>query len=164
MGESKPESGAGDSRLPLGEYLRISIADTGIGMDEQTLAKATDPFFTTKGPGKGTGLGLSMVHGFAAQSGGLLRIDSAPNVGTAVQLWLPTAKHAPAVATRNVERLKPPPGRRSRARVLIVDDDQLVLTGTSAMVEDLGHTAIEAHSGAEALCQAGRGCSKSTSS
>ena len=63
-GRASAESGAGsDSRLPPGEYLRISIVDTGIGMDEQTLAKATDPFFTTKGPGKGTGLGLSMVHG-----------------------------------------------------------------------------------------------------
>ena len=61
--------------------MRISIADTGIGMDETTLAKATEPFFTTKGPGKGTGLGLSMVHGLAAQSGGLLRIESEPNRG-----------------------------------------------------------------------------------
>ena len=113
MGETKAESSAGpDSRLPPGDYLRISIADTGSGMDEQTLAKATDPFFTTKGPGKGTGLGLSMVHGLAAQSGGLLRIDSAPNVGTTVQLWLPRAKTAPA-ANRNVERLKPRPRGRA---------------------------------------------------
>ena len=83
--EFKDESSAGpDSRLQPGDYVRIGIADTGVGMDEQTLAKATDPFFTTKGPGKGTGLGLSMVHGLAAQSGGLLRIDSAPNVGTTV--------------------------------------------------------------------------------
>jgi signal transduction histidine kinase len=152
VGESKDESGAGpDSRLPLGEYLRISIADTGIGMDEQTLAKATDPFFTTKGPGKGTGLGLSMVHGLAAQSGGLLRIDSAPNVGTTVQLWLPRATSIPAAAPRIVERLKPSPVAPQPCRVLIVDDDQLVLTGTSALIEDLGHTAIEAHSAVEAL-------------
>ena len=72
--------------------MRIGIADTGMGMDEATLAKATEPFFTTKGPGKGTGLGLSMVHGLAAQSGGLLRIDSAPDVGTTVELWLPRAQ------------------------------------------------------------------------
>ena len=72
------------------------IIDNGVGMDEGTLAKATEPFFTTKGPGKGTGLGLSMVHGLAAQSGGLLRIDSAPNVGTTVDLWLPRAKACPA--------------------------------------------------------------------
>jgi signal transduction histidine kinase/ActR/RegA family two-component response regulator len=151
VGENKDESSIGpDSRLPPGEYLRISIADTGVGMDEETLAKATDPFFTTKGPGKGTGLGLSMVHGLAAQSGGLLRIDSAPNVGTTVQLWLPRAK-AGLAALRNVERLKPAPLAPKACRVLIVDDDQLVLTGTAALIEDLGHTAIEAHSGAEAL-------------
>jgi signal transduction histidine kinase/ActR/RegA family two-component response regulator len=155
MGESKDESSTGpDSRLPPGEYLRISIADTGVGMDEETLAKATDPFFTTKGPGKGTGLGLSMVHGLAAQSGGLLRIDSAPDVGTTVQLWLPRAQAGLAAALRNVERLKPAPlapNTPKACRVLIVDDDQLVLTGTAALIEDLGHTAIEAHSGAEAL-------------
>jgi signal transduction histidine kinase/ActR/RegA family two-component response regulator len=149
--ESKHESSSGaDSRLAPGDYLRISIADTGVGMDEGTLAKATDPFFTTKGPGKGTGLGLSMVHGLAAQSGGLLRIDSAPDVGTTVQLWLPRAKGAPA-AQRNVERLKTPPSAPKACRVLIVDDDQLVLTGTAALIEDLGHSVIEAHSGAEAL-------------
>ncbi len=150
--EFKDESSAGpDSRLQPGYYVRIGIADTGVGMDEQTLAKAADPFFTTKGPGKGTGLGLSMVHGLAAQSGGLLRIDSAPNVGTTVLLWLPRTAADPAAAPRNVERLKPAPIAPKPCRVLIVDDDQLVLTGTAALVEDLGHTAIEAHSGAEAL-------------
>jgi CheY-like chemotaxis protein len=92
-----------------------------------------------------------MVHGLAAQSGGFLRIDSAPNVGTTVQLWLPRAKTEPVSAARNVERLKPPPAASKPCRVLIVDDDQLVLTGTAALIEDLGHTAVEAHSGAEAL-------------
>ena len=75
--------------LPAGDYVRIRIVDTGVGMDEATRAKATEPFFTTKGPGMGTGLGLSVVHGIAVQSGGWLRIDSAPNVGTTVELWLP---------------------------------------------------------------------------
>jgi signal transduction histidine kinase/CheY-like chemotaxis protein len=150
VGETRQEPGP-DSRLPLGEYLRISITDTGVGMDEQTLAKATDPFFTTKGPGKGTGLGLSMVHGLAAQSGGHLRIDSAPNLGTSVQLWLPRATTLPSAAMRNVERLRAAPVTPQPCRVLIVDDDQLVLTGTSALIEDLGHTAVEAHSAAEAL-------------
>src|ERR1700726_2896195 len=80
-----------DASLQPGEYLHVRITDTGIGMDEMTLAKATEPFFTTKGPGKGTGLGLSMVHGLAAQSGGLLRIDSAPHVGRTVHFWLARA-------------------------------------------------------------------------
>ena len=72
----------------------IRITDTGVGMDAVTLAKATEPFFTTKGPGKGTGLGLSMVDGLAAQSGGKLYINSSPNVGTTLELWLPIANSA----------------------------------------------------------------------
>jgi signal transduction histidine kinase/ActR/RegA family two-component response regulator len=136
--------------LPPGDYVRITIIDTGVGMDEATLAKATEPFFTTKGPGKGTGLGLSMVHGLAAQSGGLLRIHSEPNAGTLVELWLPRANCAPAVVMRAPDapaQSKPV----TPCRVLIVDDDTLVMTGTAAMVLDLGHTPVEAHSGAEAL-------------
>ena len=78
--------------LAGGDYVRISVSDTGIGMDEPTLAKATEPFFTTKGPGKGTGLGLSMVHGLAAQSGGALTLSSQPGTGTTVDLWLPRAE------------------------------------------------------------------------
>jgi signal transduction histidine kinase len=149
MEETRGATG-GEPQLPAGDYVRIGIADTGVGMDETTLAKATDPFFTTKGPGKGTGLGLSMVHGLAAQSGGLLRIDSAPGIGTTVALWLPRAKSDTASAARTIERLRPAFTPKP-CRVLIVDDDLLVLTGTAALIEDLGHTAIEAHSGAEAL-------------
>jgi CheY-like chemotaxis protein len=129
--------------------VRIGICDTGVGMDAPTLAKATDPFFTTKGPGKGTGLGLSMVHGLAAQSGGLLRIESAPDVGTTVELWLPRAKTHAVSVLRNLER-SPAPASKA-CRVLVVDDDLLVLTGTAALLEDLGHVAIETASAAEAL-------------
>src|SRR5205085_295669 len=78
--------------LPPGQYVRLCVADTGAGMDRDTLARAAEPFFTTKGPGKGTGLGLSMVHGMVAQSGGALRLDSAPGKGTRVEIWLPVAK------------------------------------------------------------------------
>jgi DNA-binding NtrC family response regulator len=99
-----------------------------------------------------------MVHGLAAQSGGLLRIDSAPNVGTTVDLWLPRAKVCPASAVRNVERLKPLPAPKP-CRVLVVDDDLLVLTGTAALIEDLGHTSIEAQSAAEALAKLASGVS-----
>jgi CheY-like chemotaxis protein len=94
---------------------------------------------------------MSMVHGLAAQSGGLLRLDSAPGAGTTVHLWLPRAKAAADQSARHIERLKPAPVAPQPCRVLIVDDDLLVLTGTAALIEDLGHTAIEAHSGAEAL-------------
>jgi signal transduction histidine kinase len=145
LSDSAPES-----KLAPGEYLKIRITDTGTGMDEATLAKATDPFFTTKGPGKGTGLGLSMVHGLAAQSGGLLRIASAPDCGTTVELWLPRAKTSAVTLVRSTER-PPAPAALRPCKVLIVDDDLLVLNGTAALVEDLGHTAIEAQSAAEAL-------------
>jgi signal transduction histidine kinase len=87
--EEIESAGAADSWLPPGDYVRVKIIDTGVGMDEATRTRAVEPFFTTKGPGMATGLGLSVVHGIAAQSGGVLRIDSAPNVGTTVELWLP---------------------------------------------------------------------------
>jgi signal transduction histidine kinase/ActR/RegA family two-component response regulator len=141
-----------DALLKSGDYVRITLADDGVGMDEMTLAKATEPFFTTKGPGKGTGLGLSMVHGLAAQSGGLLRIDSKPNAGTVLELWLPMAE-TPAQPAAAITPMKIPEPQIGACRILIVDDDHLVMTGISAMIEDLGHTPIEAHSGAEALAK-----------
>lgn len=144
-------------RLTAGDYVRIRVTDTGVGMDEATLAKATEPFFTTKGPGKGTGLGLSMVHGLAAQSGGLLRIESTPGVGTTMELWLPIARDIGMGEHPEDEHEAEPVA--SGYRILIVDDDTLVLTGTSALIEDLGHTSIEAQSAAEALAQLERGTS-----
>jgi signal transduction histidine kinase len=150
-GLAKPSNGAQSMSLPPGAYVHIVIVDTGVGMDPVTLAKATEPFFTTKGPGKGTGLGLSMVHGLAAQSGGLLRIHSEPNAGTIVELWLPQASTAAAVVARAPETASQLGPATVPCTVLIVDDDILVMTGTAAMILDLGHTAVEAHSGAEAL-------------
>ena len=82
--------------LPAGHYVCLSVSDTGDGMDEATLKRATEPFFTTKGAGKGTGLGLSMVHGLAAQSGGAMRMTSRPGEGTTVELWLPVSDTAGA--------------------------------------------------------------------
>ncbi|HYF55678.1 MAG TPA: ATP-binding protein, partial [Salinarimonas sp.] len=78
--------------LAAGAYLRLSAADTGIGMDAATLARAAEPFFTTKPAGQGTGLGLSAVHGLAAQSGGRLVLDSRLGEGTTVAIWLPVAR------------------------------------------------------------------------
>ena len=145
--QSKPRTG---QSLSAGEYVRITITDTGIGMDDATLAKATEPFFTTKGPGKGTGLGLSMVHGLAAQSGGLLKIHSEPDVGTTIELWLPRAMTSAVSVSRLTQSTEASPAT-APCKGLIVDDDQLVMTGTSAMVDDLGHESIEAHSAEEAL-------------
>jgi signal transduction histidine kinase/ActR/RegA family two-component response regulator len=158
-GQAKPppNSGAEGPSLPPGEYIRITVVDTGVGMDQVTLAKATEPFFTTKGPGKGTGLGLSMVQGMAAQSGGLLRIRSEPNAGTIVELWLPRAAMAAAALVRPPESTNAIRPATEPCTVLIVDDDSLVMTGTAAMISDLGHAAVEAHSGAEALDLLGSG-------
>jgi CheY-like chemotaxis protein len=136
-----------------GPMLCLSVTDTGTGMDAATLARAQEPFFTTKGVGKGTGLGLSMVHGLAAQSHGRLVLLSRPGAGTTAEIWLPVA--APSAAGAGTEAL---PARRPAAShaltsqvVLIVDDDPLVLENSAAMLEDLGHRVIEARSGPEAL-------------
>ncbi|MCP8938465.1 response regulator [Alsobacter sp. SYSU M60028] len=146
-------------RLSRGDYVRICVSDNGVGMDAETLAKATEPFFTTKGPGKGTGLGLSMVHGLAAQSGGSLTISSRKGEGTSVELWLPQVADTVAALPLNAktttshDMLPVAP-----CSVLVVDDDPLVMMGTVSMLEDLGHTAVEARSAAEALAalRAGR--------
>jgi CheY-like chemotaxis protein len=98
-----------------------------------------------------------MVQGLAAQSGGLLRIHSEPNAGTVVELWLPKAATAASALVRSPESTAPFRATTEPCTVLIVDDDILVMTGTAAMILDLGHTAIEAHSGAEALQMLGSG-------
>ncbi len=117
-------------------------------MDEATLALAVDPFFTTKGVGKGTGLGLSMVHGLAEQLGGRLLLKSEKGVGTTAELWLPVAGDAVADKPPTIETAAPPV---NGLRVLIVDDDSLVLTSTRLLIEDLGHQVLCASSGAQAL-------------
>ncbi|MDB5512964.1 MAG: multi-sensor hybrid histidine kinase [Enterovirga sp.] len=142
----------GPRGLSPGSYIRLDVVDTGIGMDEATLARATEPFFTTKGPGKGTGLGLSMVQGLAVQSGGAMTATSEPGRGTTIALWLPQAE---------CEDLPAEPGEaasedadaaiRPELTVLVVDDDLLVSAGTAAMLEDLGHRVVEASSGTQAL-------------
>jgi signal transduction histidine kinase/CheY-like chemotaxis protein len=136
--------------LPRGEYVRISVADTGEGMSDATLAKAMEPFFTTKGIGKGTGLGLSMVHGLTAQSGGAVHITSQQGKGTVVHLWLPRAERAD-VKTIGPPVTSPVQDAAVGSRVLLVDDDPLVSMGTADMLIDLGHSVVEASSGTQAL-------------
>ncbi|CDZ34638.1 response regulator [Neorhizobium galegae] len=137
--------------LAAGRYVRISVSDTGEGMDEATVTRAAEPFFTTKGPGKGTGLGLSMVHGLAAQSGGILDLSSVKGEGTTVSLWLPVAENVAAAASPEATSQDAAPNLPQALTVLVVDDDSLVSMGTSAMLEDLGHVATEASSAAAAL-------------
>ncbi|MGX8009039.1 PAS domain S-box protein [Mesorhizobium sp. ORM8.1] len=139
-----------DAGLAPGQYVCLSVTDSGEGMDEETLARATEPFFTTKGVGKGTGLGLSMVHGMTEQMGGRLALRSRKGVGTTAELWLPVAT-ANSEVTRGPDVLAQEPIEAVSLRILAVDDDALVLLNTAAMLEDLGHTVAEAHSAAAAL-------------
>jgi CheY-like chemotaxis protein len=118
-------------------------------MDQETLARAVEPFFSTKGLGKGTGLGLSMVHGLADQSGGTFSLESQLGVGTNAQLLLP-------VAADGIESVTAPPSQTAQAvaspaTILLVDDDALIAASTTAMLEDLGHRVFEVHSAKEAL-------------
>ncbi len=142
---------AGNPRLDLadGPYVALTVRDRGAGMDEDTLQRAIEPFFTTKGVGKGTGLGLSMIDGLAKQLGGAFELTSVVGEGTNAVLWLP---YAQAVVS---ERQNPPIKHLARAasalKILAVDDDVLILMNTAAMLEDLGHTVLEAGNGAVAL-------------
>jgi PAS domain S-box-containing protein len=130
-------------------YVCLSVTDSGEGMDAQTLARAVEPFFTTKGVGKGTGLGLPMVHGVAQQSGGRLVLKSEKGQGTTAEIWLPCA---PVVTAEPPASSEPIPVASVGTRVvMVVDDDTLVLNSAAAMLEDLGHRVFEANSGQQAL-------------
>jgi PAS domain S-box-containing protein len=147
-------SASGDSKLRPGHYIRLSVADTGVGMDEATLARAVEPFFSTKGIGKGTGLGLSMVHGLALQLNGDLVIDSRPGGGTTVQLWLPISAVAAGDGDQAAEA---PPVPNGLGTALLVDDEELVRMSTADMLLDLGYQVVEAGSAEEALRLVGEG-------
>lgn len=148
MAARKAVQAAGGPDLAAGEYVCISVTDTGSGMDEATLTRATEPFFSTKGVGKGTGLGLSMAHGLVAQLGGALRISSRPSVGTTVELWLPKA--AVARPDGALQQEGSPLGR-GEGVVLLVDDEVQVRLTTAAMLGELGYSVVEAPGGREAL-------------
>ena len=140
----------GPAGLAPGRYIRLAVADTGVGMDAETLAHAGEPFFTTKPLGAGTGLGLPMAKGFARQSGGALRVESSPGRGTRVKLWLPVAA---------ADQLAAPPGApvpgtckaTMSGRVLVVDDENLVREMLAQTLENAGFTVLLAADGTEAL-------------
>jgi PAS domain S-box-containing protein len=139
---------AGDD-LRAGQYVRLSVADTGTGMDAETLQRAIEPFFSTKELGKGTGLGLSMIHGLAVQLDGALRLTSTPGKGTRAELFFPATTAEVEDVVSETEAADEQATRR--ARILVVDDDVLIAMSTVDMLEDLGHEVIEANSGAGAL-------------
>lgn len=143
--------------LEPGGYVRFSVADTGSGMDAATLARATEPFFTTKKRGAGTGLGLAMSKGFVQQSGGALAVESSPGQGTVVTLWLPEARKGAKSPGRPAPRNRPavatPDGApgAARTRLLVVDDEAPVREILAIHLEDAGFGVLLAKSGTEAL-------------
>jgi PAS domain S-box-containing protein len=136
------------SKLRQGHYVRLSVEDTGIGMDEVTRARAIEPFFSTKGIGKGTGLGLSMVHGLALQLDGALMITSRLGKGTVVDLWFPIGSVIVGEQPRSIAAIAGQPGLGT---ALLVDDEKMVRLSTADMLMDLGYEVVEAGSGEEAL-------------
>jgi len=148
--------------LEPGRYVRLTVADTGSGMDAATLARAAEPFFTTKGLGAGTGLGLPMAMGFAEQSGGALSIESAQGKGTTITLWLPAADSEPSsitTAPRWAEDTAASVSGAStaRARVLLVDDEAMVREVIAEHLEDAGYDVLTAANGTDALDLLGSG-------
>jgi PAS domain S-box-containing protein len=134
--------------LKSGAYVCLSVRDTGTGMDEATINRSVEPFFTTKGLGKGTGLGLSMVHGLAAQSGGALRLSSRAGEGTTAEIWLPVSEGAAdPLTSREEQELE----QTRRAVILLVDDEELVRMAIADMLRELGHEVIETPSAITAL-------------
>jgi PAS domain S-box-containing protein len=150
--------GSGTDGLAPGEYVVLTVADSGCGISPEMLEQVMEPFFTTKEVGKGTGLGLSMVYGFAKQSGGAFRIESRLGSGTRARIWLPRAPEVAAAQGAAVAG-----GRAARVRplkVLLVDDHDGVRTTTAALLRDLGHSVVEASDGPAviSLLRADPGC------
>jgi CheY-like chemotaxis protein len=138
-----------------GEYVVISVADTGSGMSEEVRAKAFEPFFTTKDVGKGSGLGLAQVYGFAKQSGGGVRIQTAVGEGTTVQVFLPRATRSGAAVDVPLKSPLAIAGGRNQT-ILLVDDDEPVREVAAGLLTELGYRVVEAGSGGAALDLLGR--------
>jgi CheY-like chemotaxis protein len=136
------------AQLRPGHYVRLSVADTGVGMDPDTVVRAIEPFFSTKGVGKGTGLALSMDHGLASQLCGGLAIASQPGERAVVEIWLPVSDQ-PAPAAEPTAPLGRPAA--SAGAVLLVDDEPLVRASTADMLGELGYQVTEAGSADQAL-------------
>ncbi len=136
--------------LEPGDYVCVTVRDTGTGMSGDVIARAFDPFFTTKPLGQGTGLGLSMIYGFMRQSGGIAVLDSAEGQGTAVSLYFMRSQHAQAEA-EPTEPLTPLSGARRPDSILVVEDDETVRALAVELLRDMGFQVMEAATGSAAL-------------
>lgn len=143
-----PPAGSALDALPPGDYVRVTVSDTGSGMTPEVLARALDPFYTTKGQGQGTGLGLPQAYAFALQSQGLLLLDSEPGKGTRVDIWLPRAQQPAQLAAPAATEAPLP---RGRGTVLFVEDDPLVRDAVSQALRDAGFEVLVAHDGEQAV-------------
>jgi signal transduction histidine kinase len=142
------------AELPEGEYISVSVSDTGTGMTADVLRKAFEPFFTTKPVGSGTGLGLSQVYGIAKQSGGTVAIDTQLGKGTTVRVYLPRTTAVPSVHPTN--EVRQVPLRRHEARIMVVDDDKDVRQLAVSSLENLGYQVVAADGGHAAVQIASR--------
>ncbi len=133
--------------VPPGQYIRLSVRDTGSGMTQETARHAIEPFYSTKPVGKGTGLGLSSVYGIVTSIGGTMTIDSWPGAGTTVHLYFPAA----ATAEHEQQPAAAPRRQAQGETVLVVDDEPAVLAITSRMLRRNGYRTLEANNGADAL-------------
>jgi PAS domain S-box-containing protein len=147
--EARRIDAEGREGLRPGDYVTVSVADTGIGMDDDTAARAIEPFFSTKGIGKGTGLGLSMVHGLTQQLGGGMTLSSRPGLGTNVELWIPMADSEGEARAGGSSGAAGAPARRGT--VLLVDDEDLVRASTADMLETCGFRVVARESAEQAL-------------
>ncbi len=134
--------------LAAGSYVRLSVRDSGVGMDAPTRARAFEPYFTTKAVGAGSGLGLAVVHGIAVSLGGAVTLESTPGRGTTVSVWLPRLDGAAAATGAPV-----PAAGAGNARILLVDDDPPVARAIARMLESLGYEVTTAGDGASALAR-----------
>jgi CheY-like chemotaxis protein len=141
--------GASDWDVMPGDYVAVSVTDTGTGMPPEVVARAFDPFFTTKPLGMGTGLGLSMIYGFAQQSGGQARICSEVGVGTTVAIYLP--RHELEAKMQQSADVEDVPPLTQGKTVLVVDDEPTVRMLVTEVLEELGYAVIEAEDGASGL-------------
>ncbi len=142
---------AGARDMASGDYVTISVTDTGVGMPPDVIARAFDPFFTTKPIGQGTGLGLSMVYGFAKQSGGQVRIHSVEGVGTTVRLHLPRDTAVTSTAPAGAPSDDAPPRENGGGTILVVEDEPFVAMLIIDVLTEVGYTVIDAHNAAEGL-------------
>lgn len=147
-GENLPDLSDGEI---AGDYVRLSVVDTGIGMGPEILSRVFEPFFTTKDVGKGSGLGLAQVHGFATQSRGTVKVKSAVGQGTSIELYLPRSPNLPSRARHLVDLNRTRPKKSSHGQILLVEDDDEVAALVSEMLAQLGYEVTHVASAAAAL-------------